>query len=64
MGYSAARGKLILEKNLKLKISCQTPFNLHMSTISDFWGMYEFETRELFVTNFATNLYYWATQTF
>ncbi len=49
-------GKLILEKNLKLKISCQTPFN--MSTISGFGGMAGFETRELVVTNCATNLYY------
>ncbi len=28
MGYSGARGTLIYEKNLKAKISCQTPFNL------------------------------------
>jgi hypothetical protein len=27
MGYSRARGKLIYEKNMKSKISCQTPFN-------------------------------------
>ncbi len=27
MGYSGARGTLIYEKNLKSKISCQTPFN-------------------------------------
>jgi hypothetical protein len=26
MGYSGARGTLIYEKNLKSKISCQTPF--------------------------------------
>jgi hypothetical protein len=26
MGYSGVRGKLIYEKNLKLKILCQTPF--------------------------------------
>ncbi len=26
MGHSGARGTLIYEKNLKLKISCQTPF--------------------------------------
>jgi hypothetical protein len=26
MGYSGARGELIHEKNLNLKISCQTPF--------------------------------------
>jgi hypothetical protein len=64
MGYSAARGKPILEKHLKLKISCQTLFNLHMSTISGFWGMAGFETRELVVTNFDTNIYYWATQPF
>jgi hypothetical protein len=31
MGYSGVRGKLIYEKNLKLKISCQTPFNICMS---------------------------------
>ncbi len=29
MRYSEARGTLIYEKNLKSKISCQTPFNLH-----------------------------------
>jgi hypothetical protein len=28
MGYSGVRGKLIYEKYLKLKISCQTPFNI------------------------------------
>jgi hypothetical protein len=27
MGCSGARGTLIYEKNLKAKISCQTPFN-------------------------------------
>ncbi len=27
MGYSGARGTLICEKNMKSKISCQTPFN-------------------------------------
>ncbi len=26
MGYSGAQGTLIYEKNLKSKISCQTPF--------------------------------------
>jgi hypothetical protein len=26
VGYSGVLGKLIYEKNLKLKISCQTPF--------------------------------------
>ncbi len=28
MGYSGARGTLIFEKNLKSKISCQTPFKI------------------------------------
>jgi hypothetical protein len=28
MGYSGAPGTLIYEKNLKAKISCQTPFNI------------------------------------
>ncbi len=28
IGYSGVRGKLIHEKNLKLKISCQTPFKV------------------------------------
>jgi hypothetical protein len=27
MGYSGAQGTLTYEKNLMLKISCQTPFN-------------------------------------
>ncbi len=31
MGYSGARGTLIYEKNLKAKISCQTPFNLFIT---------------------------------
>jgi hypothetical protein len=34
MVYSGARGKLIHEKNLKLKISCQTPFKKN-SIIAD-----------------------------
>jgi hypothetical protein len=29
MGYSGVRGTLIYEKNLKSKISCQTPFKRH-----------------------------------
>ncbi len=33
MGYAGARGTLIYEKNLKAKISCQTPFN-YISMIS------------------------------
>ncbi len=39
MGYSGIRGKLIYEKNLKLKISCQTPFKLpaRESLVSDIW---------------------------
>jgi hypothetical protein len=28
LGYSGARGTLIYEKNLKPKISCQTPFKI------------------------------------
>jgi hypothetical protein len=28
MRYSGAQGTLIYEKNLKSKISCQTPFNV------------------------------------
>jgi hypothetical protein len=28
MRYSEAQGTLIYEKNLKSKISCQTPFNI------------------------------------
>jgi hypothetical protein len=30
MGYSGARGTLIYEKNLKAKISCQTPFKINV----------------------------------
>jgi hypothetical protein len=33
MGYSGARGTLIYEKNLKAKISCQTPFKLPYTTL-------------------------------
>jgi hypothetical protein len=32
MGYSGARGTLIYEKNLKVKISCQTPFKSCINT--------------------------------
>jgi hypothetical protein len=36
MAYSGARGTLIYEKNLKSKISCQTPFKIlfpfHLAT--------------------------------
>ncbi len=31
MRYSGARGTLIYEKNLKSKISCQTPFKIRLS---------------------------------
>jgi hypothetical protein len=33
MGYSGARGTLIYEKNLKSKISCQTPFKCTVSQV-------------------------------
>ncbi len=33
MVYSGARGTLIYEKNLKSKISCQTPFNIWLKWI-------------------------------
>jgi hypothetical protein len=36
MGYSGARGTLIYKKNLKSKISCQTPFKSWWSCISKF----------------------------
>ncbi len=35
--YSRARGKLINEKNLNSKISCQTSYNLHCSVVSIVW---------------------------
>jgi hypothetical protein len=31
MGYSGARGKLIHEKNLESKNSCQTPFDYYVT---------------------------------
>ncbi len=31
MGYSGVWGKLIHEKNFKLKVSCQTPFKFKFS---------------------------------
>jgi hypothetical protein len=37
MGYSGARGKLIHEKNLKLKIACQTPFDIFLLPIPMGW---------------------------
>jgi hypothetical protein len=37
MGYSGARGTLIYEKNLKSKISCQTPFNETYMRRSGVW---------------------------
>jgi hypothetical protein len=36
MRYSEARGTLIYEKNLKSKISCQTPFHMLASVRDDF----------------------------
>jgi hypothetical protein len=48
MGHSGARGTLIYEKNLKLKISCQTPLknpqnhykalSVHVSTDKNWTG--------------------------
>jgi hypothetical protein len=35
MGYSGARGTLIYEKNLKSKISCQTPFKCF---VTGYWS--------------------------
>jgi hypothetical protein len=35
MGYSGARGKLIHEKSLESKISCQTPFNYYAKKFKD-----------------------------
>ncbi len=34
MGHSGARGTLIYEKNLKLKISCQTPFKYSVTEMA------------------------------
>jgi hypothetical protein len=36
LGHSGARGTLIYEKNLKPKISCQTPFNKVLSNEPNF----------------------------
>ena len=36
MGYSGAQGTLVYEKNLKSKISCQTPFKLQSITFDNF----------------------------
>ncbi len=43
MRYSGAQGTLIYEKNLKSKISCQTPFNpfikiLFFVKLAEIWG--------------------------
>jgi hypothetical protein len=37
-GYSGARGTLIYEKNLKSKISCQTPFEAEVPGWADQMG--------------------------
>ncbi len=41
MGYSGARGTLIYEKNLKSKISCQTPFKCTDVLLKTSFGMYK-----------------------
>jgi hypothetical protein len=38
MGYSGARRKLF-HKNLKLKISCQTPFNFFSTLVAEIYFM-------------------------
>jgi hypothetical protein len=45
MGYSGARGKLIHEKNLKSKISCQTPFTVVIVAV---WYL---RTEHIYFTN-------------
>ena len=46
MGHSAARGTLIYEKNLKLKILCQTPFKLWVGPLcSRRWVVEVWRTR-------------------
>jgi hypothetical protein len=45
MGYSGARGTLIYEKNLMLKISCQTPFYKTIWPLSVLKLAYHFELR-------------------
>jgi len=41
MEYKGARGTLIHEKNLKLKISCQTPFKMHYQCVIDTGGKWK-----------------------
>ncbi len=47
MGYSGPWGKLIHEKNLKLKISCQTPFNCSTqnNTAKPLYATHNFKNR-------------------
>jgi hypothetical protein len=45
MSYSEAQGTLIYEKNLKSKISCQTPFKSHQ-----FLNLQDYYTNELHET--------------
>ena len=41
MAHSGARGTLIYEKNLKSKISCQTPFKCTDVLLETSFGMYK-----------------------
>jgi hypothetical protein len=52
MGYLGVRGKLIHEKNLKMKHSCQSPFKsvFFLSLLSDFVFL---SFRLLFVSHFS-----------
>ncbi len=56
MGYSGARGTLINEKNLKSKISCQTPFKKRAFAVAFHFHLYPSQQgsiRTIFCMNFT-----------
>ncbi len=69
MAYSGARETLIFEKNLKSKISCQTPFNTPTSLrllisyfgIITFWKSYISKVLGLVMLHLVTNTLCYAT---
>jgi hypothetical protein len=73
MGYVGARGKLIHEKSLKSKISCQTPFQLYKYSrskktlkrpIYSKWGHYATYLLEIQYSTFLHAIHSYCSYTF